>query len=186
MRYSHSRKTFVKNAAKDLTDSDIGNSIISSPVQSSTSTRPPTPTNSDNEDEMTEDQKRHLAGAKKRSTRIIPRCTSAPGTAPPRKVAPMPDPEERFRKERQDARDFREMLDNPRPSQASESKAVAPPVAPADQPTGAKAPQPTKGQQVPKQPMTTRKRTRAGGFRPGVAGSGQTDTCVASSHPSKT
>jgi hypothetical protein len=62
---------------------------------------------------------------------------------------------------------------------------------PADQPKGAKAPPPTKGQQVPKQPkaghpMATRKGSRAGGFRPGVGGSGQTDTCVASSHPSYT
>jgi hypothetical protein len=37
------------------------------------------------------------------------------------------------------------------------------------------------------QPMATRpKASRAGGLRPGVGGSGQTDTCVASSHPSKT
>jgi hypothetical protein len=40
---------------------------------------------------------------------------------------------------------------------------------------------PTKGQQVPKSTGS-----RAGGFRPGVGGSGQTDTCVASSHPSYT
>jgi hypothetical protein len=37
------------------------------------------------------------------------------------------------------------------------------------------------------QPMTTRsKASRAGSLRPGVGGSGQTDTSVASSHPSKT
>jgi hypothetical protein len=36
-------------------------------------------------------------------------------------------------------------------------------------------------------PMATRQSaSRAGGLRPGVGGSGQTDTCVASSHPSKT
>jgi hypothetical protein len=37
------------------------------------------------------------------------------------------------------------------------------------------------------QPMVTRQRaSRAGSLRPGVGGSRQTDTCVASSHPSKT
>jgi hypothetical protein len=63
----------------------------------------------------------------------------------------------------------------------------------ADQPKGTKVPPPTKEQQAPKHPMETRKRkkqandgSRAGGFRPGVGGSGQTDTCVASSHPSQT
>jgi hypothetical protein len=36
-------------------------------------------------------------------------------------------------------------------------------------------------------PMLTRqKASRAGGLRPGVGGSGETDTCVASSYPSKT
>jgi hypothetical protein len=56
------------------------------------------------------------------------------------------------------------------------------------EPKGAKAPPPTKGQQVPKHPMITRSSdgSRAGGFRPGVGGSGQTDTCVAGSHPSQT
>jgi hypothetical protein len=57
---------------------------------------------------------------------------------------------------------------------------------PADQPKGAKAPPPTKRQKVSKHPMETRQGSRAGGFRPGVGGSGQTDTRVASSHPSKT
>jgi hypothetical protein len=71
-------------------------------------------------------------------------------------------------------------------------KAAAPPRAPADQPSGAKAPPPTRGQQVPNQPeaghhpMTTRKGSRPGGFRPGVGGSGQKDTRVASSHHSQT
>jgi hypothetical protein len=37
------------------------------------------------------------------------------------------------------------------------------------------------------QPMVTRQRaSRAGGLQPGVGGSGKTDTCVVSSHPSKT
>jgi hypothetical protein len=73
-------------------------------------------------------------------------------------------------------------------SPLSGSKAASSKREPADQLKGAKAPTPTKGQQVPKHPMTTRSSdgSRAGGFRPGVGGSGQTDTRVASSHPSKT
>jgi hypothetical protein len=70
----------------------------------------------------------------------------------------------------------------------------APAIRTGDQPTGAKAPRPNKGQQVPKKPtdgrhpIATRSSdgSRAGGFRPGVGGSGQKDTCVASSHPSQT
>jgi hypothetical protein len=115
MRYSHSRKTFVKNAAKDLSDSEAGNSIITSPVSSSTSTRPPTPANSDDEQEMTEDQKRLLAGARKRSARTIPRCTSAPGTAPTRKTGKVGDTGTRSR-----------AVPDPTPP-AQDSKAVAPP-----------------------------------------------------------
>jgi hypothetical protein len=40
----------------------------------------------------------------------------------------------------------------------------------------------------PAEPMATRSReaSRAGSLRPGVGGSGSKDTCVASSHPSKT
>jgi hypothetical protein len=58
------------------------------------------------------------------------------------------------------------------------------------QPTGAKAPPPTKGQESPETkvstPMVTRNQaSRAGGLRPG-GGSGQTDTCVAQGNPSKT
>jgi hypothetical protein len=76
----------------------------------------------------------------------------------------------------------------------SKSKAAAPPRAPADQPTGAKAPPPTKrqvkGQESPEakasHPMQTRKPpSGAGGLRSG-GGSGQTDTCVAQGNPSKT
>jgi hypothetical protein len=69
-------------------------------------------------------------------------------------------------------------------------KAVSSQGEPAGQPKGTKVPPPTKGHQAPTHPMETRKRTtqgsRAGGFRPGVGGSGQMDTCVASSHPSQT
>jgi hypothetical protein len=88
------------------------------------------------------------------------------------------------------------MLDNPRPvvSPSStfigEPKAEAPPRAPADQPKGAKAPPPRKGQESPEtkvsKPVPKKKpASRAGGLRPG-GGSGQTDTCVANGHPSKT
>jgi hypothetical protein len=174
VRYSHSRKTFVKNAAKDLTDSDIGNAIISSRVASQQSSRQGTPVNSDDEENMTEDAKRALGHARKMAARKVPRCTSAPGTAPPRKTGKVGDTGTRSR-----------AVPDPTPP-AQESKAVAPPVAPAEQPKGAKAPPPTMGQQVPKHPMTTRKGSRAGGFRPGVGGSGQKDTRVASSHPSQT
>jgi hypothetical protein len=201
------------SAATSTTDSDWGNSIVSSPVQSPQPTRQPTPLNSDDDESMTEDQKRAANHGKKKSlARSVPRPTSAPGAAPPKKKAevgnpgtrsrvvpepPMPDPEERTRKARQDERDFLEMLDNPRPvvnpssSFVGESKAAASPRAPADQPKGAKAPPPPKGQESPvakaTQPrMQTRSQaSRAGGLRPG-GGSGQTDTCVAQGHPSKT
>jgi hypothetical protein len=73
-------------------------------------------------------------------------------------------------------------------SPLSGSKAASSPGEPADQPKGAKAPTPTKGQQVPDYPMVlySGEGSRAGGFRPGVGGSGQTDTRVSSRNPSKT
>jgi hypothetical protein len=78
--------------------------------------------------------------------------------------------------------------DQKRLSRFGKRKAASSQREPADQPKGAKAPPPTMGQQVPKHPMATRSSdgSRAGGFRPGVGGSGQTDTRVARSHPSKT
>jgi hypothetical protein len=149
MRYSHSRETFVKNAAKDLSDSEVGNSIISSPSSSTAPSRPPTPS---------EEHQKLVEGAKKRVA--VPRSPSA------------------------------ENLGN---KSAIRSRAVADPGSKASpgtaedtQPKGAKAPPPTKGQQVPKHPMETRHGSRAGGFRPGVGGSGQKDARVASSHPSQT
>jgi hypothetical protein len=130
---------------RTTTDSDAGNSIVSSPQPS----RQPTPLNSDDDEFMTEDQKRAANHGKKKSlAKSIPRCPSAPGTALSKKKAevgnpgtrsravpepPMPDPEERIRKARQDERDFLEMLDNPRPvvspssSYVGDSKAVPPP-----------------------------------------------------------
>jgi hypothetical protein len=154
MRYSHSRKTFVKNAAKDLSDSEIGNSIISSPSSSTAPTRPPTPS---------VERQRLVEGAKKRVA--VPRSPSAENLA---KGKP--------------ATRSRAVADPQTGSKAS------PGTAETTQPKGAQAPSPTKGQQVPKHPMETRERegSRAGGFRPGVGGSGQKDTCVASSHPSQT
>jgi hypothetical protein len=76
------------------------------------------------------------------------------------------------------------------PTSPSVPKAAASQRAPADQPTGAKAPAPTKGQESPEakasHPMVTRKTaSRAGSSRSG-GGSGQTDTCVAQGNPSKT
>jgi hypothetical protein len=66
------------------------------------------------------------------------------------------------------------------PSSATGTKAASSQGEPADNPT--------KGQQVPNYPIVSYSGdgSRAGGFRPGVGGSGQTDTCVASSHPSYT
>jgi hypothetical protein len=81
----------------------------------------------------------------------------------------------------------------------SETKAAASPRAPADQPTGAKAPTSTKGRAVRQQssqgqespgtqvppPMQTRKRASGAGGLRGVAGSGSNgDTCVATGNPS--
>jgi hypothetical protein len=165
--------------------SDFGNSIISSRVSSPQPTRQSTPANSDDDEALTEDQKRVVAHAKKCSTRNIPRCTSAPGTKPPPKKEKeeVGTPGTRSR-----------AVPDPTPS-TQEQKAATPPRAPAE------VPQPTKEQQAPKQPvkgqespgtkvptprMQTRSRaSRAGGLRSG-GGSGQTDTCVAQGNPSKT
>jgi hypothetical protein len=213
------------------TDSDMGNSIVSSRVSSPQPTRQSTPINSDDEDSgLTEDHKRLKAHARKCSLRNIPRPGSAPGTAPsPRKSQegvgnsgtrsgdvpepspqasepkkapqPVPNAEERLRKERRDARDFLETLYDPRPvvrpsqTYKGESKAAAPPSASADQLKVAKAPPPTKGQvkgqespgakDTQPRMQTSSQASRAGGLRSG-GGSGQTDTCVASGNPSKT
>jgi hypothetical protein len=161
------------------TDSDMGNSLASSRVPSPQPTRQSTPINSDDEDSgLTEDHRRLKAHARKCSLRNIPRPGNAPGTAPPSKKS----------QEGVGNSDTRSgAVPEPSPQASEPKKAAAPPPeAPAEQPKGAKAPSPTKEQQVPKHPMETRKGSRAGGFRPGVGGSGQKDTRVASSHPSKT
>jgi hypothetical protein len=127
------------------TDSEVGNSIVPSRAPSPQPPRQPTPINSDNEDEdeMTEDQRSKLRGAKKRAkVAQPPRCPSA------------------------------RMRDDAGPSQQG-PQPTAKQAAASQRTPGAKAPTPTKRQQVPKQPIEG---SRAGGFRPGVGGSGQTDT----------
>jgi hypothetical protein len=157
------------SASSSDVSSDFGNSIVSSPV----STRSPTPLNSDDDDSMSADQQRALNLGKKMGQRSVPRSPSAPGLkkatggAPGTRSgavpeSPMPDPTK----------------------QTMEPKAAASQRAPADQPKGAKAPPPTKGQQVPNHPMETRRGSRAGGLR-GVDGSGQTQGCGHVSPPSK-
>jgi hypothetical protein len=104
--------------------------------------------------------------------------------APPRPATPSSDPEVQTPAKAAPL----EIKTAPKP------KAAAPPRAPSYQPNGTKVPTPAKGQQVPKKPTDGRHPiatpssdgSRAGGFRPGVGGSGQKDTCVASSHPSQT
>jgi hypothetical protein len=75
-----SSSRFTTSSSPDVS-SDFGNSIVTSPQ----STRQPTPLNSDNEDDMTEDHKRLINHSKKCSS--IPRCSSAPGDRPPPKPA---------------------------------------------------------------------------------------------------
>jgi hypothetical protein len=80
-------------------------------------------------------------------------------------------------------------------ARSAPKRAAASPRAPADQPTGAKGPPPTKGQvkgqESPEtkvsKPMETRRQaaSRAGGLRSG-GGSGQKDTSVSRGNPSKT
>jgi hypothetical protein len=69
MRYSHSHQTFVKNAAKDISDSDIGNSIISSP-------EPSQPEDQDPHQKLVKDAKKRLS---------VPRSPSAENLTTPKK-----------------------------------------------------------------------------------------------------
>jgi hypothetical protein len=96
------------------TDSMVGNSIVSSRQPTPTST----PVNSDDEG-MSHDQERLLAGAKKRAVRGVPRSGSAPDLKAPKKEAPAAS---RFE-------------DNP----ATRSRAVAEPSSPATATEGTKA-----------------------------------------------
>jgi hypothetical protein len=178
---SRSQSSGFSTSTSDVS-SDFGNSIISSRVSSQQPTQQPSPPHSDADGGLSE-LKRVVDHAKECLARHPPRPTSAPGTRPSTKKKPEEAGNTGTRS--------RAVPDPTPPTQASESKkAVASPGAPADQLKGTKVPPPTKGQQVPKHPMETRKQandgSRAGGFRPGVGGSGLTDTCVASSHPSQT
>jgi hypothetical protein len=123
------------------TDSDFGNSIVSSQVQSPQPTRQPTPLNSDNEDEdeMTEDQRRKLKGAKKMAKLAQPpRCPSAPGArAAPKEPKGDGTPVSRMRDDTGPSHKVSQQVD---PAQAAPPRAQ-----------GAKAPPLTKGQQVPTQ-----------------------------------
>jgi hypothetical protein len=145
-------------------------------------TRQPTPVNSEDEDwSWMHEGQRKLAEIAKAELAKNP-VLSLP---PPRPATRIPDPEVQT-----PAKDT--------VVKKTVKKAAASPRAPADQPTGAKAPPPTKGQAKGQEspetkvstPMETRgqakkKASGAGGLR-GVAGSGQTDTRVAKGHPSKT
>jgi hypothetical protein len=112
------RSDFTTSSSPEVS-SDFGNSIASSPQ----STRHPTPLNSDNEDEMTEDQKRAVNHAKKCPS--VPRCSSAPGTKLPPKAAQAKEP-------KGDGTPAFRMRDDAGLSQkAPEPKAAAPPRAPA-------------------------------------------------------
>jgi hypothetical protein len=196
MRWSHSRQTFVKNAAKDLSDSDIGNSIIPSPVSSPEPTRQPTPltspTNSDDEG-MSEDQRRLAENAQKRASKGArkqqpqpPRCTSAPGTRAPPKSVPAKEPHgvgnPAFRS-RAEAGPSQRV---PEPPKAADS-----PRAPADKSKNIGMGQESPGTKVPAHdphPNATRLSRRASGagsLRPGGR-LGPTDTCVDLFNPSKT
>jgi hypothetical protein len=174
MVWSHSRQTFRKNEAKDLSDSEMGNSTVSSRQQSPVimipspePTRQPTPmttpVNSDDEG-MSEDQRRKATTAKKLASRSVPRSGSAPDLKPPKKataaapralLAPVPSPKP-------------EAKASPMKGQESPGTKVRTP-----------APDP--------HPMATRRHqaSRAGSLRPG-GGSWQTDTRVDLFHPSKT
>jgi hypothetical protein len=205
-RTSSRASSAAPSASSTDVDSDFGNSIISTPVSS----RQPTPLNSDDDDgNISYDQQRAVNLGKKMAQRGVPRSPSAPGThqaksgAPGTRsravpVPPMPDPAERARKARQDERDFLEMLDDPRPvvppssSYTAEPKAAASQRAPADQPSGAKAPPPNQGQGSGQEspvakathPMQTRQRSASGaGSLRGVDGLGKTDVARASKGP---
>jgi hypothetical protein len=184
-----SKSGFATSSSPEVS-SDFGNSIVSTPQPSRQPTPLTSPTHSEDE-EMSEDQRRHLKGAQKKAKAAQPlRCTSAPGTKLPPKSAHAKEPQ-----------------GDGNPASRSRAEAVpsqkvpGPPKAAASLRAPADVSKPTKEQQAPKQPvkgqespvtkvptprMQTRSQaSRAGGLRPG-GGSGQTDTCVAQDNPSKT
>jgi hypothetical protein len=170
---------FTTSSSPDVS-SDFGNSIVSSPQ----STREPTPLNSDNEDEMTEDHKRLVNHAKRCSS--VPRCTSAPGTKLPPKSAPRNAAQ--AKEPKGDGNPASRMRVDACPSQtAPEPKAAASPRAPAvKSESKGDIGQESPGTQVPASPKATgppRSASRAGGLRLGD-GSGSMDTRVDLFHPS--
>jgi hypothetical protein len=158
MLWSNTLKTFRKNASKDLSDSEVGNSIINSQMTSCSSSRQPTPVSSDTEDngELTEDQKRCARVGKKKAVAASQRALPAP---PPQKMLPGPAAQKAL----------------PAPEPIPEAKASKPmkgqesPVAKATHPMA----------------IRRQEASRARGLRSG-GGSGQTDTRVAKGNPSKT
>jgi hypothetical protein len=130
--------------------------------------------NSDNEDDMTVDQKRLVKIAKKKAS--IPRCTSAPGEKPPaRQQTASKEPKGNGTLESRMRDDAGPSQKVPQPSAlkaAASQKAPAGHTSSGQESPGTKVPPPTKA-------------SRAGSLR-SVGGSGKTDTCVANGHPSKT
>jgi hypothetical protein len=141
------------------------------------SSRQATPLNSDDDDSMSLDQQRAANLGKKMSQRSVPRSPSASGA--------------RQAKSGVSGTRSRAVPEPPRPDSRA-PKAAASQRAPADQPTGAKAPPPTReqvtGQESPvakaTHPMASRTRSAsgAGGLR-GVDGLGQTAVARASMGP---
>jgi hypothetical protein len=150
--------------------------------------RKPTPVPSDDENWswMTDDQRRKAETAKDMITKSTPAKAAAPPRAPSAPSAGFP---------KQAPIDTTASPKSPTKKVSTatpaRTKAVASQKAPADQPKGAKAPPPAKGQESPdakaSPPMVTRKRASgAGGLRPG-GGSGQTEIGVLQmATPSKT
>jgi hypothetical protein len=183
MRWSRSHQTFVKNAAKDLSDSEEGNSIVPSPQLS-----PVPPTDDDDWSWMNPEQRKKAEVAKKAlASKPVqpPRCLNAPGTKAPKKS--VREPEDAGKPVTRS----RDVADPPSSPRVPESpKAAAPQRALAD-----KSKTQEKGQESPgtkvsvhdPHPMATRRSqaSRAGGL-PSGGGSGQKDTCVNLFHPSET
>jgi hypothetical protein len=165
--------------------SDFRNSIVSSRVSSPQATRQSTPVHSEDEDEMTEDQKRAVAHAKKCSAKNVPRCSSAPCTRPPPKSAPAKEPQgygTPASRSRAEAGPSQKVPEPP--------KAAAPQRAPlAKTKSKGDVGQESPGTKVPAHdphPNATKLHaSRAGGLRPG-GGLGPTDMCVDLFNPSKT
>jgi hypothetical protein len=166
-----------------VTDSDFGNSIVSSPRSS-----PTAPDADEDWSWMTHEERKKAETAKKAMTGKPvqpPRCLSAPGTKAPKKSVPVSD-QEAVGKPATRLRAVAGPSTSPRDPETA--KAAAPQRAPAEK--GQESP----GTKVPPKPapdphpMATRRQRQAsgaGGLRPG-GGSGQTDTRVDLFHPSKT